>query len=171
MPRMNDLYRTCKDCGETFRGGAKASYCEDCRNIRKQESYIKTKARIAEGTARKKGNEYVCISCGNTYILNGGKQKRCSSCAKLKIIEDAKRNYEEYKAGISERGKAARMNAHKICVVCGKEFEKIYAYRICSPECAKIRADVHNSRRKAKKKKEAEWRTRAPGSTPLSSIN
>ena len=139
--------RVCSVCGATFMAGPSSKFCPACLAERKREQAAR---RRRTGTLRPIGSVDKCLSCGQEYIVTGGKQKYCRDCAEKAIREnDRKKSKEWNKANTTpEQRKAERKaaGAEIPCVVCGKLFVPTAPSITCSPECKKI----HRKRYKAK---------------------
>ena len=87
---MSILPRICRTCGLSFEGGPRAWYCPTCREERVRQQLLDYKHRKSRGLTRKIGESYRCESCGGMYILSGGLQRFCESCAPLqyKLIDN-----------------------------------------------------------------------------------
>ena len=115
----------CKRCGnETPRTGKRQKYCLDCAYqmiIERQNTRRHQHTKGMTGT-----KTIVCEMCGDEVTVNirAGRAKYCSHCAALAYGEAKKRQ------------KKSRVEAHGICVVCGKEFNYVsiggYERRCCS---------------------------------------
>ena len=77
------LDRTCIRCDINFKGGPRASYCPECRIIRRKETDSKYRARKRKGLSRKIGDIDKCERCGNDYEIEQSLQRFCSDCKKM----------------------------------------------------------------------------------------
>ena len=64
--------RVCSVCGATFMAGPSSKFCPACLAERKREQAAR---RRRTGTLRPIGSVDKCLSCGQEYIVTGGKQK------------------------------------------------------------------------------------------------
>lgn len=76
--------RTCKQCGDSFMGGPRASYCPDCRLERRRAA---DRHHKSAGSCRKLGQPYPCQRCGQLYTLTGSLQRYCPDCAEIAVKE------------------------------------------------------------------------------------
>lgn len=147
--------RTCADCGATFLGYPKSKRCPTCRAV---VNHKRDAAFRRNGPARKLGSTDICERCGAEYIVEGGLQRYCKSCAPTAIRENVLESKRQYAADNAERfalRKAENRCYNKVCTVCGKVFDADTPTVTCSPECAdKLRyirqaeADLRRGRRK-----------------------
>lgn len=154
----------CKQCGRSFRGGMRASYCPDCRAERRRDADRRCKERKRAGKVRHIGSTDICIDCGAEYIVEGGLQKRCKACAAihdLAFLRDSSREHarahrEEYDAAI------ARLKADShVCPVCGTPFtprasKTKYCSDACKMEARRARQKIADAKRRPRKKPKKE---------------
>lgn len=147
--------RTCKRCSITFVGYPRSLYCPECRDIERKEA----KKRYREnGTKRPIGSIDQCESCGNSYIVNSGRQRYCPDCAEKQVAQNILKHKRQYMSDNSSRNqklKAEVRGKRYICPICKKEFEKHSTEVTCSPECKKEyrrikqnEADIRRGKRK-----------------------
>lgn len=117
--QKNIFDRQCRECGNTFKGGPRAWYCQNCRAERIKEQNRKHKQLARLGHTKHIGDILQCVDCGKDYEYNFGVGDRCPECAKLhlKMIDnqqsqDWKRNnkdkYLKAKRDFDKRRRAER---------------------------------------------------------------
>lgn len=131
----------CKQCGKTFRGGLRASYCPDCREVRQKEAARIYRERKRAGTVRQIGSTDICVDCGKEYIVEGGLQARCKACAAIHDLEYSRETSREYSRSHNEEYSATkahlRTDSH-VCPVCGTAFTAgSNKTKYCSDACRK----------------------------------
>lgn len=144
--------KTCKECGRLFNGGPRAWYCPECR----RERQLKTKREYNKrGSVRKIGSTDICERCGEPYVVNAGRQKYCSDCAKTAIYETIREDKLRHQAKYRE-GHPDGRRTQTVCIICGKPFMATKSTLTCSAECAKeahrralCRADIKRGKRKS----------------------
>lgn len=154
----------CKQCGRTFRGGMRASYCPDCRAERRRETDRRSRERKRVGATRHIGSTDICVDCGKEYIVEGGLQKRCKACAAIHDLaflrdarcEHARSNREEYDAA-----KARLKTDSHVCPVCGTAFtagssKTKYCSEACKIEARRARQKNADEKRRPRKKSKKE---------------
>ena len=126
--------RTCRQCGAVFDGGPRAWYCPSCREERRKERQAGYRKN---GSNRHLGDTDYCTVCGHPYIITGGLQRYCPSCAPEVIRE---KDRAASRAWIATHGKPdGHRSGTKLCVICGKPFVPGTAAITCSPECHRLR--------------------------------
>lgn len=131
----------CKQCGASFTGGPRASFCHSCRKERqmaREREYQRNKR--AGVFNRKLGDTDTCAACGKKYVIRGGLQKYCPECAKIEAMkkdrEQGLEYYREKKDEINDaRNEKRRKLPAKPCKECGKMFSSVYKSEYCSEEC------------------------------------
>ena len=105
---MNNVIRMriCRQCGRQFLGGPHAWYCPECRAERKREQTNRCKR---DGAVRKLGSIDHCQICGKEYIVEGGLQRYCASCAAKHLKEVDNAASLEYKKKNPEKIKKANV--------------------------------------------------------------
>lgn len=72
--------RTCAVCGAAIVGGPTVKYCARCR----VEIHRAADARSKHlGPARPLGSIDKCVECGAEYVVRGGRQRCCPTCAPI----------------------------------------------------------------------------------------
>lgn len=136
--------RACRSCGAVFPGGPRAWYCPECRRERQKDA----KRRASHGTARPIGSTDICTVCGGEYVVTGGRQKYCPTCAADAMRAADRKNALEWYAKnknpeqLREQKRAG--TAPIACVVCGREFRPKDASITCSAECSRELNRQHN---------------------------
>lgn len=132
--------KTCQICGRKVDGYLATKYCPECSVQRRNE---RQRMYRQKGFTRHVGDVDRCVRCGAEYVVQGGVQKYCKSCAELAKKENGHRHAVEYYSnGGKERGvenaKRIKENA-TVCPVCGKLFTALKKNPVyCSRECAEI---------------------------------
>lgn len=132
--------RICQQCGCSFKGGPRAFYCPECREMRRLEYDRIYKQKLRAGyIGRPLGSIDKCEQCGKDYIVNGGLQRFCPDCqsihAKEYDRETAIEFYHAHKDRINPVRYQRRRKPPKKCAWCGKEFTAGTRALTCSPEC------------------------------------
>lgn len=130
--------RICRQCGASFFGGPRASYCPSCRAERTKAV---DKQRKKDGTKRPLGSEDICIRCGKPYIVTSGRQMYCPDCAEIAVREKTlpqKRAYAAANAEKQHSHRKAMLTGAKLCTVCGKPILTKTPTVTCSTECARV---------------------------------
>lgn len=133
--------RTCRECGEAFRGGPRAWYCPECRTERKRRHGREAAARKRAGKVRPIGSTDTCAVCGEPYVVEGGLQKYCKQCAPeaVKLIDNAQSR--DWNANNRERiNELRRIGKYTLtCKICGSSFHGTSERCVyCSDDCRKI---------------------------------
>lgn len=135
--------RTCIDCGASFPGYPSSRRCSACAAERQRSI---DRAYRRNGPQRPLGSTDICQRCGETYILDGGKQRYCKTCAADAIHENTKAKKRAYNAGNRPKLQEHRremMKDRKVCIICGKPFSDGTPSVTCSDACER-----ENNRRK-----------------------
>lgn len=131
--------RQCRSCGVTFQGGPRAWYCPDCRYER---NLVRDREHKRNGPQRLLGSMDKCVICGGEYIVSGGLQRYCPSCAPEAVREIDRAQARQWQADNmtpQERKDTRKAATASIpCVICGKLFAPTAAAKTCSPECRAI---------------------------------
>lgn len=132
----------CRACGKHFKGGPRAWYCPECREIRKAIADQQCKERRRMGNTRSIGSTDICERCGKEYTVEGGLQRFCPECGKINDKETRRKESLEYyhanKEKINPIRNPKRQKGLAKCVICGKEFDANHTRRnTCCEECKK----------------------------------
>lgn len=154
----------CKQCGKTFLGGMRASYCPDCRAERRRESDSRSRERKRVGATRHIGSTDICVDCGKEYIVEGGLQKRCKACAEihdLAFLRDARREHARAHRKEYDAAKVRLKTNSHVCPVCGAEFtagssRTKYCSGACKMEARRARQKIADAKRRPRKKSREE---------------
>lgn len=123
--------RTCAVCGAAIIGGPTVKYCARCRAEKRREVDARRK-RL--GPTRPLGSVDKCVECGAEYVVRGGNQRCCPSCAPIVSARKiAARKAARYYAG--EIVRAPRKPRYR-CTECGQLIppERLPRYT-CSDAC------------------------------------
>lgn len=128
--------KVCAMCGKEFVGYPRSKYCAQCRPIARRDADRRHKKN---GTSRPIGSTDYCVSCGQPYIVNSGRQRYCPDCAKTVVpqnVKAAKRDFHAKNKDAINAARAERRKDRRICAICGKPFSANTPTVTCSPECA-----------------------------------
>ena len=143
--------RCCHTCGATFEGGPRAFYCPQCRIARQKHASHTYKKRKRAGHVRTLGSHDRCAQCGHDYLVTGGLQRFCPTCAEShRRVHDRIRKLAYYRAHrhrINIQRNARRRQGLTHCAECSMPFDaQGTARKTCS--------DAHRRARI-----NAQWRT------------
>lgn len=158
--RQASVYRerVCIECGAAFMGFPRSKRCPSCQ-AEKDKAAMRKYRR--SGPARPLGSKDFCQRCGAEYVVEGGLQRYCKTCAADAVADNSRARKRQYNLGHKDvlyPAKAENRRYNKVCVVCGNVFDSDKPTVTCSPECAKERrrqqqkvADQNRSPRNRKK--------------------
>lgn len=145
--------RSCLACGKSFLGGPRAWYCPECRTERKKLQSRQFKARKRAGAVRVLGSTDICSICGKPYIVTGGLQRYCPSCAPDAVRTIDREQSRAWNAAHTtpEQRKADRRaaTAQIQCVICNKLFTPAPCRanaRTCSISCSQQLAAANQAK-------------------------
>lgn len=148
--------RTCQSCGCSFIGYPRSKYCPDCQKQAKAQAQQRCRARRKAGKARPIGSTDLCERCGQPYVVSGGLQRYCPSCARLQVPENIRTQKRAYNAAHSDTLRpyyTEMRSGRRVCAVCGQPIAPGTRRATCSDACAKelrrrtrVRAQVQAGR-------------------------
>lgn len=131
--------RTCRQCGNQFKGGPRAFYCHSCRIERRREQCRDFRRRERKGDIRPLGSIDKCERCRKDYVVVSGLQRFCPVCQPVHAQEYDRETsldfYHDNKDRINPVRYERRRKGPKKCAWCGKEFIANTCTNTCSPEC------------------------------------
>ena len=128
--------RICQDCDAKFLGGPRASRCQNCAEKAAKEN---AKRFRQKGAARPLGSIDKCTICGEDYIVTAGRQKYCSKCQRIGILQWQREHKKDYHKNpdIVAKKQERRNQQEKVCIYCLRSFKANSPSSLCSDYCRK----------------------------------
>lgn len=100
------LSRTCKICGESYKGAGPKGLCEDCK--REEIEKLQRREDHLRGLIRFKSAPGSCQRCEKLIVLKSRHAKFCTACAVVVRREKMREYLPRYRKVKAHAGKAAK---------------------------------------------------------------
>ncbi len=145
--------RTCRECGVTFDGGPRASFCPKCRAKRRKEQAERYRRRRKDRVSLILGESVgECVVCGKAFVYTSARQWYCPECRRgAWKASDRRQGLEWYHKHMDLGKRRERLKERYVkkpptsCPVCGGKLERSQK-SYCTERCARIAQSYRSAR-------------------------